>query len=194
MPSYTIQLVVRLSLGLVACTTPERDEHAAATTSAPATQGSAEHSLQFALVPPLDDDATNDDPYERRLAARASALIESAQRDPNDGTRDRRILEAVHFLLSRRCEPALSRILLDIAEESDGPTIASAATSAGTLLAELSESAGEQPSEDGLDAELLAAVADALVAIGAAGTMPAEADPESRSRLVNASIDIAPFL
>ncbi|NUQ46754.1 MAG: hypothetical protein HUU22_12075 [Phycisphaerae bacterium] len=89
------------------------------TTSAPATAP----TLTFELQQPPDAAFPENWAWEAELERLARRCVEEVQTAPNDAARSDAALRAAALLLSRRCEPALSRMLQGIASPEDGRTL-----------------------------------------------------------------------
>ncbi|MCK6484929.1 MAG: hypothetical protein L6R00_12440 [Phycisphaerae bacterium] len=169
------------------------------TTSAPATAP----TLTFELQQPPDAAFPENWAWEAELERLARRCVEEVQTAPNDAARSDAALRAAALLLSRRCEPALSRMLQGIASPEDGRTLTANAEEARRLLAArpVSQPASApanttdntEPSIAD-DAEYLAALADALAAVGESPSIDASADEAVRGRLTAAATIIAPYL
>lgn len=169
------------------------------TTSAPATAP----SLSFELQQPPDAAFPENWAWEAELERQARRAVDSVQAAPNDAGRSREALHAAVLLLSRRCEPPLSRILQGIAAPEDGRTLIANANEARRLLAarpatqpaSAPDDAAEQAEPElAEDEEYLAALADVLVAVGESPTIDGSTDEGVRGRLTAAATIIAPYL
>jgi len=164
-----------------------------ATASAPATQPAA---LVFTLeLPPgvkIEDNAAYEQTLVRDAAERIRRIAAATPQERRGAT-----LDAVIFLLNRRCEPALSRIMQGIATPEDGRTLIDTAQQARDLLSTLPAAASAESNAGPailLDVDFLAGAARVYAALGAATDPAAPAKGQARHELMAAGGDIAAYV
>lgn len=158
---------------------------------APSSAETAPRSLAFVLEAPADSDAADNAAYEQTLADQADGLLRAAASGPSEPAD---ALKAATFLLSRRAEPALSRLLHGIDAEADRRLLRETADRAQQVLASVMPAASAPTELHAIEAKRMLSMAMALAALGdVQGGLPASTR-SSRDALLEACRALAPYL
>lgn len=168
--------------------------------SASTRPASAPTRVRFVLEQPPSDTARDNAAFEAELAKQAAARLKEAAASQPSGPPTAAAIKAARFLLGRNCEPALSRVLLGIAEPRDAALLTKTAAQVAALLhpapaSQPTKDAGDtRAAEPSAETALLDAVAQAYSAIGHVPNANPRTTETAREALLDAGRALAPYL